>query len=67
MNPQNRKAMAMAFAMGGELAAILVVGVLIGYYGGRYFQFAEWGAVIGSFLGFFAWVWRIVASKKYLQ
>jgi F0F1-type ATP synthase assembly protein I len=67
MTPNNRKAMAMAFAMGGELTASLLVGVAIGYYGGRYFHFAEWGAVIGSFVGFSAWVWRIVASKKYLQ
>ena len=67
MNQSSRKSVAIAFSMGGELIASLLVGVFIGYYGGGYYQFAEWGAVIGSFMGFSVWVWRIISVKKYLQ
>lgn len=63
----NKKALAMALAMGAELALTLTVGVFAGYYGGKYINFAEWGAVIGSFTGFGVWIWRIMSSKKYLQ
>ena len=65
--PKNRKALAVALAMGAELIVSLTVGVFVGYYGGGYVNFAEWGAVIGSFVGFGLWVWRVIASKKYLQ
>lgn len=59
--------MALAFAMGSELVISVLVCMAAGYYLGPYFGSAQWGAIIGSFLGIFVWVWRMISSRKYLE
>lgn len=66
MSPQLKKAMVVSMIMGGELTVFLLIGVFAGYYGGGYFNFAEWGATIGAFVAFMVWTWVITKTIKKL-
>lgn len=53
--------MALALAMGGELIVYILIGVFAGeYMGEKYLGTTNWGAVIGTGIGFTIWVLRMV-------
>jgi F0F1-type ATP synthase assembly protein I len=63
---QNKKAMAIAFALGFELLTLVLAGIFLGYYLGGYAQLQNIGAVLGCSLAFFIWIWRLIKTKRYL-
>ncbi|MCB9072647.1 MAG: AtpZ/AtpI family protein [Bdellovibrionaceae bacterium] len=54
-----KRMVALAFAYGIELVAVVVVGLFAGKAIGSYWNMGEWGAVIGCFIGFSGWTWRM--------
>jgi F0F1-type ATP synthase assembly protein I len=63
---QNKKAIAIAFALGMELLGLVLGGIFLGYFAGKMFLVENEGAVIGCLIGFILWFWRLVKTKRYL-
>jgi F0F1-type ATP synthase assembly protein I len=63
-NKKNKKMMAMGIAYGIELVVVIMLGLFAGRWIGEQFGSSEWGAVLGCFVGFAGWTYRMARTMK---
>ena len=65
-----KRAIAVAFAIGFELLALVLAGIYVGDSLEKYMRnqsaTANLGSIIGCLLGLSLWFWRLMKSKRYL-
>ena len=61
---KDNKSMRKGLRIAGDFMAPIILGVLIGHYGGKYFDFAPWGVLIGLLLGFTTGVYNLIGLSK---
>lgn len=53
--------------LGAQIAAVMIVPVVAGYYIDRYYESSPWGIIIGmiaGFLAFFNLIWKLFIHKS---
>jgi F0F1-type ATP synthase assembly protein I len=63
-NKKNRKMMAMGIAYGVELVVVIMMGLFAGRWIGEQCGASEWGAILGCFVGFAGWTYRMARTMK---
>lgn len=54
----------MGIAYGVELVVVIMVGLFGGRWIGEQMGSGEWGAIIGCFVGFAGWTYRMARTMK---
>ena len=61
---KNKKMLAVAIGYGVELVVVILVGIYVGKWFGRYWDAEMLGAIIGCFTAFSAWTWKVIRAEQ---
>ncbi|MCC6138796.1 MAG: AtpZ/AtpI family protein [Bdellovibrionaceae bacterium] len=60
----DKRMLAVAFGYGVELVVVIVVGLYVGRWLGGQLGAQQGGTIIGCFVGFAGWTWRMVRLQQ---
>lgn len=61
---KNKKMLAIAIGYGVELVVVILVGIYVGQWMGRYWNTEMLGSIIGCFAAFSAWTWKVIRAEQ---